>query len=117
MFFPLHKDDAISLLRKKDSSLQGDTAFQDALQEHVLLQLPNRSDELDPLYLFKVEYNIYGHDPVEIDEITRLSDDYIRYYHINSRYRIRYHYLEKNEGKFYNFYLFVEDERLHYSCE
>ena len=117
MFVLLNREEALNWLKENDPKYYKETGIEEAVKDKVLLTLPGRSKDLEPLYLSKLEYNSFGYEPLQIDSIVRLTDEYMAYYHLASRYKVFYHRIDRNNPnkKPTQFFLLVNDECLRYS--
>lgn len=117
MFVLLNREQALNWLKENNPKYYKKSGIEDAVNDGILFTLPGRSKELEPLYLSKFEYNSFGYEPLQIDSIVRLTDEYMDYYHLTSRYKVFYHRIDNSDPdkKSTQFYLLVNDECLKYS--
>lgn len=117
MFLLLNRKDALNWIKKHEPKYYKESGIEAAVRDGILLTLPGRSKELEPLYLSKLEYNSFGYEPLQIDNIIRLTDEYMEYYHLASRYKVFYHRIDRYnpDKKPTSFFLLVNDECLKYS--
>lgn len=116
MFVLLNREEALEWLKEYQPNYYKENGIAKAVRDGILLTLPERSKELEPLYLPKLSYNSFGYDPLQVDKIIRLTDGYMEYYHLISRYKLLYHRMNDDDYPDKKgpttFYLFVNDERL-----